>query len=516
MAEAPGRAPLGIVQRGPDELAAHLATEWGFAEALFRKNGELLRLEPYQRAFLQSRSPYRWCAKSRQVGFSFVFAVEALARCHLRPQFTAVLVSYNLEDAKEKIEVARQLYFEMPWQFRKKLITDSKTELVFEALGRRPGRSRIVSAPSKAPRGKGGHVYLDELAHYQDARAVYGGSTASISRVRGGQLSAASTPLGRQGIFWEIHGQENRAYPHHWRQEVPWWICSSFSTETRLAAHEAPHLTTEQRVERFATEQLRAQFEALELSEFQQEFECSFVAESIAFFPYELVLACVNDDLALAPDWTDIGELDGRLVAGFDVGRRTDRSELALFEQRGERFTCLALRSFVDVPFATQEAEVRRMLELLPIARLSIDSGGIGMHLAENLARDYPQVVREKFSAESKERWATDLKLLMQRRLVELPRDRDLIRQLHSIERHAGAAGRVAIDAPSTRRGHADRFWAVALACQKERAAVAGRAAVVTATVVGAADRVRDAAELFPDGVVDAATGEHRRAARWS
>ena len=36
------------------------------------------------------------------------------------------------------------------------------------------------------------------------------------------------------------------------------------------------------------------------------------------------------------------------------------------------------------------------------------------MNLAENLSRDYPQVVPEAFSNESKERWATDFKTLLQ------------------------------------------------------------------------------------------------------
>jgi hypothetical protein len=34
------------------------------------------------------------------------------------------------------------------------------------------------------------------------------------------------------------------------------------------------------------------------------------------------------------------------------------------------------------------------------------------------------------------------------------------------------ASGRVSFDAERTKKGHADRFWAVALACQKERQAL--------------------------------------------
>ena len=85
---------------------------------------------------------------------------------------------------------------------------------------------------------------------------------------------------------------------------------------------------------------------------------------------------------------------------------------------------CRLLRSYDKVPFADQEADLRRMLGTLPIGRLSIDQTGIGMHLAENLGRDFGQVVPETFTNESKEIWATDFKILLAaqgRRVAEGP-----------------------------------------------------------------------------------------------
>ena len=99
------------------------------------------------------------------------------------------------------------------------------------------------------------------------------------------------------------------------------------------------------------------------------------------------------------------------------------------------------------MPFAEQEGDLRRLLETLPVARLSIDKSGIGMNLAENLARDYPQVIPEAFSNESKERWATDFKILLQRRDILLPRDRELVGQIHSIKRRVLPSGKISFDA---------------------------------------------------------------------
>ncbi len=147
---------------------------------------------------------------------------------------------------------------------------------------------------------------------------------------------------------------------------------------------------------------------------------------------------------------------------------------------------CRLLRRYEQVPFSEQETDLRRLLDQVPVARLSIDRSGIGMNLAENLARDYPQVVPENFTNESKERWATDMKILLQRRDIALPRDRELVSQIHSIKRRVLPSGKVSFDAErSGRGGHADRFWAIALACPKERGPAPARGTEIGVRVIG-------------------------------
>jgi phage FluMu gp28-like protein len=115
---------LGIVKRTEEEFQQWLMTEPGFVTALMAYDDEPVVLEAYQREFLMNRSRFRWVNKSRQVGFSFLFALEALARCHLRSKHTAVFVSYNMDDAKEKVLTARQLHEELPlaYQDRKSVV----------------------------------------------------------------------------------------------------------------------------------------------------------------------------------------------------------------------------------------------------------------------------------------------------------------------------------------------------------------------------------------------------------
>ena len=53
---------------------------------------------------------------------------------------------------------------------------------------------------------------------------------------------------------------------------------------------------------------------------------------------------------------------------------------------------------------------------------------------------------------------------LIQDRLVRVPADPATREDLHKVRRTVTAAGNVRLDAPRDDAGHADRFWALALA----------------------------------------------------
>jgi phage FluMu gp28-like protein len=480
-----------IVRRTEQETSDWLATEEGFMTTFGSFRDEPLQFEGYQLAFLTSPAPFRCVEKSRQTGYSFVFAIEAVARSHLREQHTSVFVSYNLADAKEKIAYCQQLHEELPLEYQKKLVTDSKLELAFEGRTGTRKISRIISNPSKAPRGKTGDIYLDELAHCANDREIYKGSTALILRSHA-QLTVCSSPLGRRGIFWEIARQEIRRYPVYWRQSVPWWLCRFFCRDVVLAAAHAPRMSSSERVARFGKKGIRDQFASMSLEDFQQEYEVLYSDEAMTFFPYELIMPCAVADLELAEDISEVvGKIKStsRLVGGFDVGRRKDLSFFELMEERVDGTFIQRLRKEFDkATFKAQEDYLRAVLVSLPIARLSIDSNGIGMHLAENLAKEFPGVVvEENFSLPNKEIWCNDFKILLQRKQIEFARERQIIAQIHSIKRMVTGAGRVLyeVDRGEDGKGHADDFWAMALACQKERGGRPGSGGTVGARVFG-------------------------------
>jgi phage FluMu gp28-like protein len=94
-----------------------------------------------------------------------------------------------------------------------------------------------------------------------------------------------------------------------------------------------------------------------------------------------------------------------------------------------------------------------------------VDQSGLGMMLAERLVQKYGALVEPvQFTAAVKERLAPRVKQAFEERLVRIPDQREVRSDLNAVKRFVTPTGNVRFDAEHTEKGHADRFWALALA----------------------------------------------------
>ena len=101
------------------------------------------------------------------------------------------------------------------------------------------------------------------------------------------------------------------------------------------------------------------------------------------------------------------------------------------------------------------------------VRRLCIDSSGLGMNLAEDTQAYFGAYKVEpiNFSNPIKEELATNLRIAFEDHSLFIPNDSDLVDDLHSVKRVTTTAGNVRFDVQRNETdGHADRFWALALA----------------------------------------------------
>ncbi|MHC5058988.1 MAG: terminase large subunit domain-containing protein, partial [Planctomycetota bacterium] len=235
---------IGKGAPSPGDLAAWLNRPDTFLHCATSVDGRPVRLARYQVAHLRDGSKFRIRQKARGVGFSWISAAEALAKAHLRDDYTGLFVSMNLEEAIEKVRYANALYETIPLKWRKRKAIDNRTSLEFEDSSGRH-RSRLISHPCKDPRGKHkADVFLDEFAHYgRKQRSIYVASVPIVSRGVG-QLTIGSTPLAAGDLFHEIVTQERKKYPMFSRQSIPWWACPDLCRDVVAAEAEAPEMET--------------------------------------------------------------------------------------------------------------------------------------------------------------------------------------------------------------------------------------------------------------------------------
>lgn len=463
----------------PDVLRDALATESGYLELL---SDPPIQFDDYQREFLEDTSRFQIYLKGRQLGFSYVSAARALARSQNLDDYTCIIASYKLDDGKEKIRYANQLYDSLPDQYKKYKLVDNTTSLEFvDKSGRKSTGTRIIAQGKGPIRGKGGgflDVILDEFAFFGGFdEMVYTSVVPVFTRVKHGSLTLISTPLGKAGKFYEIWDGVKK-YKSYKRRIIHWWDFSLLCNDVVRARREAQFMHTLERVEVFGTEQLHELFNAMDLDSFQQEFECAFIDDSSSYFPLEMVYKCVMSDEEDAAGRIEQRELmargfedlrlktSGRLGGGFDVGRRKDASELIALDETSSGKILRFMETYKQSDFELQERELDGFVETCLPVKLCIDENGIGMQLAEGRRKKHGvRVEPVAFTNASKESMAVSLHREFEkgREGILIPNDRNLISQIVAIKREVTSTGTFRYAVENNDKHHGDMFWALAL-----------------------------------------------------
>lgn len=465
-----------------------------YVYAFMKYDHKDIELDFWQDDFIKNRNRYICLLKSRQTGFSFIVAIKGLVKAFdpARTQYTKQFVSYNEEDAQEKIRYAKQFYDSIPQKYKKRLIHPTATMLEFEDIGGKT-TSRLISLPCRPPRGKNGDVCLDEFAIYLPrlSKEIY--TAASFCTLRKGCIEVGSTPLGTIGKFYEIcTDREN--YPNFDRYFVPWWYARVMCKDVRGAVQLAKDMPTEERVERFGTDRLISLYRNSTLEDFQQECECVFIDSSASYISLDLIYANTpgrrEDDIPLniendeeyfnakrdveihcfkdADDFIlnySPEKYGSPLYMGLDIGRTSDATVFYIIGLVNGKQRSVLRHEMRNADFDSQFDVLCRLMENLPIYRCAIDNGGIGSNLAENAQKRYGERVEQyRFSLQSKEVLAMNVKMGLERREYELDNNREFHAQIHSIKRTPSSGGGFRYDAERNERGHADSFWAWALA----------------------------------------------------
>ncbi len=437
--------------------------------------------EAHQIQFLNNTADLTIDNKSRQVGWSFIAAMDALASAVLFPNSICIFLSINQDEANNKIRYFNIFEDALDSSVRLHRLTDNKSEIIYE------NGSRVKSLPCKSPRGYAQpRIYVDEFAHYPKDDDIYQGLLPAITR--GGVVRIGSSPLGARGKFYDIFSQHSQTYSGYNRRKIPWWTSEGLCTNITEAVIEAPKLKTVERVDRWATPRLKILYENHFLEDFQQEYECAWLDDSISWIDWELIKRnqewfMINDEefgeivhigkyeSFRAEEYIDnlaseisAGNVAPVLFGGMDVGRRNNNSEIILISEEDDKYPLRLNLTLDSMEFADQRDIIRMCLSKLPIDTFMIDESGLGMDMAETLEKEYSEVIGVSFTPSTKTDIAVKLKIRFENQFAPIPLNKTLASHIHSIKKVATPNNNIIFRAEGTKKHHADKFWALGLA----------------------------------------------------
>jgi phage FluMu gp28-like protein len=315
-----------------------------------------------------------------------------------------------------------------------------------------PYTSTITSKPgTSAIRGGMKDMYYDEAAFIKEFAMLFQAGIPAITRGEG-KITVVSTPFGESGLYHELWNADK--WSHHM---VPWWE-SRFMVKDGIvdgdpnydAVNEAiagaPEMGTLDRVDAFGSDKLQEILHVGvrdDLVVFQTEYECMFVDEAEAYYPWDLINTGIHKELAVWKSWPESFEWDGDGISiGVDLAKMRDKTVFTVvghYTEEGISKKRILYLYETQADYADQFIQLKNLAAACNARRVSIDATGPGQMFFEQAQREglgpYVMVEGISFTNAKKEAWATQFKGDLQEQTVIFPKHAEFLEQMHGIKR---------------------------------------------------------------------------------
>ncbi len=414
---------------------------------------------PSQSKWINDRSRLKLAEKSRQIGWTWCSAYACVRRTSLKGAKLDQWVSSRDEMQARLFIDDCKLWADVlslgARDFGEQVLDGKQTSFDLSFVN---GRSiHSMSSNPDAQAGKRGGRVLDEFALHKDPRKLWAIAYPGITW--GGSLEVFSTHRGSHNFFNQLIREVreggnpkgislhrvtledalNEGLLYKLQQKLP-------EDDERQAMDEAAYFDF-------------VKAGCVDEESFQQEYMCVPADDDVAFLEYDLIAACEYEQLV---DWR---QPEGReLYLGVDIGRKKDLTVLWVVERLGDVLYTRHVECLANMPKPQQDAIIWPWIARC--RRTCIDGTGLGIGWVDDARRRFGEYRVEgvTFTAKVKEELAYPLRGAMQDRKLRIPYDPTIRSDLRSVTKQTTAAGNIRFTAERTPDGHADRFWALALA----------------------------------------------------
>ncbi|MFA6219604.1 MAG: terminase family protein [Erythrobacter sp.] len=416
---------------------------------------------PYQARWIADETRLKLIEKSRQIGLSWATAYAAVSR-------TALAGARQDQWVSSRDDIQAQLFLEdcKFWAGNLKIAADDLGEQVLDPRDRQTAyvlrfasgrRINSMSSNPNAQAGKRGGRILDEFALHPDPRKLW--TIAYPGITWGGAMELISTHRGSANFFNQLvreikeQGNPKKISLHTVTLQNALDQGFLFKLQQSLPSDDEKQAMDEAAYFDFVRSG------AADEESFQQEYMCRPADDDAAFLEYDLI---ARSEYPAGTDWQQ--QEGGTLFAGVDIGRNKDLTVLWVVEKLGDVFYTRHIEALQNMTKGEQEKVLWPWFERCQ--RVAIDNTGLGIGWVDDAQAKFGKYRVEgiNFTAQSKEALAYPVRGTMEDRRLRIPHDGKIRADLRSVTKQVTGAGNIRFTAERTPDGHADRFWALALA----------------------------------------------------
>ena len=410
---------------------------------------------PYQQRWLDDKAKIKIWEKSRRIGATYVQSYEDVRDCINRSVPAVWFSSADESAAKEYIDYCEKWVklFHATAKRLGEVIIDNEKDIKALVIEFSNGtKIHALSSNPKSFRSKGGKVVLDEFAFHNNPDELWKAARPCITW--GFPLRILSTHNGQNCLYYKFIDQVIKGKLNWSHHKTPIQLAVSEGLVDKIYQRQT---TLQEQEDWMANEKDNCFDEYTWL----QEYCCIAVDEASAFLPYDLIATCELNDI-LRP----LEDIKHDFYVGVDIGRRKDLTVIWVLEKiENIKYTRLVVE-LAKMPFHKQEEILHEILSHKLFRRDCQDDTGIGMQMTENAQVKFGKFRVEgvTFTNKVKEDLAYRLRTEFENKTVFIPSKHEIREDLHSVRRITTASNNIRFDADRSDNGHADRFWALALA----------------------------------------------------
>ena len=410
---------------------------------------------PYQQRWLDDKAKIKIWEKSRRIGATYVQSYEDVRDCINKSVPAVWFSSADESAAKEYIDYCEKWVklFHATAKRLGEVIIDNEKDIKALVIEFSNGtKIHALSSNPKSFRSKGGKVVLDEFAFHNNPDELWKAARPCITW--GFPLRILSTHNGQNCLYYKFIDQVLKGKLNWSHHKTPIQLAVSEGLVDKIYQRKT---TLQEQEDWMANEKDNCFDEYTWL----QEYCCIAVDEASAFLPYDLIATCELNDI-LRP----LEDIKHDFYVGVDIGRRKDLTVIWVLEKiENIKYTRLVVE-LAKMPFHKQEEILHEILSHKLFRRDCQDDTGIGMQMAENAQVKFGKFRVEgvTFTNKVKEDLAYRLRTEFENKTVFIPNRHEIREDLHSVRKITTASNNIRFDADRSDNGHADRFWALALA----------------------------------------------------